>query len=87
MYDLAPGLLALTKKLANQVKRFEVLLPMMKSLSKKSGLSCKLSVRQGMDQVTVLRSESPRPMAVTGKVGIHFPIIEGSVGATLLLEH
>ncbi|MDA3798115.1 MAG: helix-turn-helix domain-containing protein [Kiritimatiellae bacterium] len=87
IYDLAPGLLSLTKKLADQTKRLEVLYPQMRLLSEKSGLSCKLSVRQGMDQVVVLRSESPRPMSISGKIGVHFPIIEGSVGATLLLEH
>ncbi|UKI34934.1 MAG: hypothetical protein L6W00_21760 [Lentisphaeria bacterium] len=40
----------------------------------------------GRDQVSILRAESPRPMAVSGKIGVHFPIIEGSVGAALLAD-
>ena len=83
-YDIAPGLLPVTEKLTDATRRFRHLQPQLEILSTRTGLSCKLSIRQGQDQVTILRAESPRPMAVSGRVGTHFPLIEGSVGAALL---
>ena len=34
--------------------------------------------------MTVFRAESPRPVAVSGRLGATFPLIEGSVGGALL---
>ena len=83
-YDLSGGLLSAAMKLAGRASRFEAAQPLLEALSAKTGLSCKLSIRQGAEQVTILRAESPRPMAVSGKVGSRFPLVEGSVGAALL---
>ena len=49
-------------------------------------LCAKLSVRQGRDQVPILRAESPRSVAVSSRLGVRFPVIEGSVGAALLFK-
>ncbi|MBN2711089.1 MAG: IclR family transcriptional regulator [Planctomycetes bacterium] len=83
-YTISGGILMAAMKLVNRVARFESAQPVLERLSAQTGLSCKLSIRQGEDQVTVLRAESPRPMSISGKVGARFPIIEGSVGAALL---
>lgn len=84
LYDIAPGILAVTNKLNNYKKRFESSKPVLHQLSAATGLASKLSIRHGMQQFTVLRAESPKPMAINGKTGVHFPLIEGSVGAALL---
>lgn len=83
-YDLSGGMLSAAMKLAGRASRFEAAQPLLEALSAKIGLSCKLSIRQGAEQMTILRAESPRPMAVSGKVGSRFPLVEGSVGAALL---
>ncbi len=85
LYDLSDGLLAPAMKLLDRPRRFECLQPILEQLSQTTGLSCKLSVRQADEQVTVLRAESPAPMAVSGKVGARFPVVEGATGAALLL--
>ncbi len=80
-FSLSLGLLPLVRK---QSVFFGNLQPLLEELSQTSKLSCKLSIRQGGEQVSVLRAESPEPFAVSGKIGARFPIIEGSVGAALL---
>jgi DNA-binding IclR family transcriptional regulator len=47
-------------------------------------LSVKCSVREGPDQVTLARAESPRPLAVSSPVGARFPVVTGASGACLL---
>jgi DNA-binding IclR family transcriptional regulator len=86
-YDIAPGMLAITDKLSDLTKKYEMLQPQLDFLSLKTGLSCKLSICQGQEQFSVLRAESPKPMSVSGRVGVHFPLIEGSVGSALLMMH
>ncbi len=83
-YDLSGGILAASMKLSDKIRRFDKAQPILDRLANESGLSCKLSIRQGTDQLTILRAESPGPIIVSGKVGTRFPVIEGSVGAALL---
>ncbi|OGV75362.1 MAG: hypothetical protein A3K19_08950 [Lentisphaerae bacterium RIFOXYB12_FULL_65_16] len=83
-YDLSGGILSATMKLVQYLARYEQCQPLLNRLAATTGLSTKLSIRQGNEQVTVLRAESPRPLSVSGKVGARFPVIEGSVGAALL---
>lgn len=85
-YDLSNGLAPVVHKLSDFTARFSVVQPVLDRLAAETGLCCKLSIRQGRDQVSILRAESPRPMAVSGKIGVHFPIVEGSVGAALLAD-
>lgn len=60
--------------------------PVLDELAEKTRLSCKLSLRDGEFQTVALRAEPPDAFAVSaGRVGAHFPVIEGSVGAALLL--
>ncbi len=83
-FDLAGGVLSAAMKLMDQANRFKFVQPWLEGLAERSGFSCKLSVRQGNEQLTILRAEADRPMVVTGKVGARFPVIEGTVGAALL---
>lgn len=57
--------------------------------AKKYEIGCKLSIRQGQEQVTVFRSQPTGseflPVFSSKKIS-RFPIIEGSVGAALLAE-
>lgn len=83
-YDLSFGLLGTVRKLTDGAARFRAMLPVLEELAQATGLCCKLSVRQGEFQIPLLRAESPRPMAVSGRIGVRFPAAEGSVGAALL---
>jgi len=83
-YDLSSGLLPIVLKLCSRTLRLQDAQPVLERLTAATGLAAKLSVRQGDEQVTILRAESPRPLSVSGKVGGRFPVIEGTVGAALL---
>lgn len=85
-YDLSNGAFFVLKKLSEKSVRFEAVQPILEKLTEETMLSSKLSIRQGSEQVTLLRAESSQPMTVTGRVGSRFPLIEGSVGAALLLD-
>jgi len=85
-YVMAGGILRAAMKVADRITRFGAAQPILDQLARATELSCKLSIRQGDEQVTVLRAESPRPMSVSGRVGARFPVVEGSVGAALLSD-
>ena len=83
-FDISGGLLTASMRLFDKAKLFENAQPTLEALSAKTGLSSKLSIRQGFEQISILRAESPLAVSVSGKVGARFPVIEGSVGAALL---
>jgi len=83
-YDLSNGMMPIVLKLSSLTARLQEAQPILERLTARTGLSSKLSIRQGDEQVTILRAESSRPISVSGKLGCRFPIIEGSVGAALL---
>jgi DNA-binding IclR family transcriptional regulator len=58
--------------------------PVVEQLVQRTSLAAKLSVRQGDDAITVYRVESPKPMSLSGRVGVRFSLIYGSSGACLL---
>ena len=49
-------------------------------------MACKLSIRRGNEQVTIERAEPVGPYSVVSAVNSSFPVIEGSVGAALLVD-
>ena len=85
-YTLSLGMLDIWLKSSGLSFFFEQFQPILENLSEKAHLSCKLSIRSGSDQITVLRAESPDPFSISGKIGAKFPVIEGSVGAALLCK-
>lgn len=83
-YFIANGILKATESFVHQNFNFDKFQILIDRLTQVSGLSCKISVRCGYEQITVLRGESPQKISISSKVGSHFPLIEGSVGAALL---
>lgn len=85
-YDIDSGILAAARKVADEIDRFNDTIPILEKLANQTRMEAKISIRRGDYQITLHRAESPRPVAVSGRVDAQFPIIEGSVGATLLLD-
>lgn len=83
-YVFSRGLLPFLEPLMGLERAVEALRADLQSLSRTTGLSVKLSQRQGVEQVTVGRAESPRPIAPTSSVGARFPVVLGASGACLL---
>lgn len=83
-YDFSFGLLPCLSKivtLGNKVKHLE---PLVQKLSHDTELTVKVSIAEGNQQVSILRQNSSKPLAVAVKIGTRFPIIEGSVSGALL---
>lgn len=85
-YSLSIGMACILMRSQRNGSLFSSAQAVLDKLSETSRLSCKLSIRQWNEQVTVLRADSPEPFAVGGKSGDRFPVIEGSVGAVLLAD-
>jgi DNA-binding IclR family transcriptional regulator len=83
-YVFSLGMLPFVRPLQGLDRVITVLRPTMERLAETTGLSAKLSARQGFDQVTLARVESSRPLGVTSRVGARFPVIVGASGACLL---
>lgn len=85
-YELSLGLLAVTSQAGGWRRIMSFAQGPLDKLSAVTGLSAKVSIRQGEEQVAALRSESPRPVALTGRIGARYHVVEGSSGACLLLD-
>lgn len=84
-YVLATGLLPLARRVCQAEEWQELIREPLMELAARTRLAVKLSVRRGAGEyMTAFRAESPEPMAVTGKVGATFPVVEGTVGGALL---
>lgn len=81
-YAVSAGFALLASRYASS--SWERFRPVLASLSERTGLTVKLSIREGVEHVMVLRQESPHPFGVSLKAGVRFPVVEGSVGAALL---
>lgn len=85
-YELSFGLLPLLEPLVSYEQLIESVRRPLVEMADVIGLTAKLSVRQGHEAVTIFRAESPRPIAVSGKVGARSPVVDGSSGAVLLSD-
>ncbi|MFA6962229.1 MAG: helix-turn-helix domain-containing protein [Opitutaceae bacterium] len=85
-HELSLGLLPLLQPLARHELLVETCRPILTKLAVDTGLSVKLSVRQGEHAVSVLRAESPRETSVTVRVGSVFHLTLGSSGTVLMSE-
>ncbi len=83
-YELDEGLLDIVRPLLGPEHLAEAARPILRKLAGDTGLTAKLSLRRGNEQVTIARIESPRPLAVTGRVGSRYPVVLGASGAALL---
>lgn len=86
-YDLSHGFLEIGRKLMKNAESVKSMQKFLDSLSEKTGLSSKLSMRKGFSEYsTMLRAEPEGTFVISGKVGASFPIIEGSVAGVLLCD-
>lgn len=85
-YELSAGLVRLLKPLAGHQWLVDHVSEPLRQLAKVTKLAAKLSVREGRDAITILRMDSPRPIAIGGQVGARFPLAFGSSGAALMCD-
>jgi DNA-binding IclR family transcriptional regulator len=83
-YELSFGLLPLLQPLARHDLLIELVREPLLRLSKDSGLTVKISVRQADSAVTLFRIESPRPTSVNARLGASFHLSLGSSGTVLM---
>lgn len=85
-YELDHGILPLVHHCYRSMQIFEHAQDLMDDITQKLNVACKISLRRGEEQTTIMRSELPGPFSLTGQVGASFPVVEGSVGAALLYQ-
>lgn len=83
-YALSFGLLPLLQPLVRHELLIETVRDPLLALCHETGLTTKLSVRQGDFAVTLFRTESPRSTSIHVKIGTAFHLTLGSSGAVLL---
>jgi Transcriptional regulator len=83
-FTFSAGIFPLLKPLSDYQQLFEALGAPLRGLVEATGLTAKISVKQGDAASTVYRVESPRPLSPSFKVGGSFPLAYGSSGACLL---
>ncbi len=83
-FAFSTGMLPLLRPLSDYQRLFESLQEPLEFLVKETGLTAKISVKQGEQAVTVFRVESPRGLSPSSKVGAAFPLAYGSSGACLM---
>jgi DNA-binding IclR family transcriptional regulator len=85
-HELSLGLLPLLQPLVRHELLVETARPALQKLAAETGLSAKLSVRQGDHAFALLRAESPRETSIAVRVGASFPLALGSSGAVLIAD-
>lgn len=70
----------------DRMRRIVALQPLLDGLVDGTSLSAKFSIREGGEQVSVLRAMPAADISVAWKVGARFPVVEGTVGAALLSQ-
>ncbi|HBR94781.1 MAG TPA: transcriptional regulator [Opitutae bacterium] len=83
-FTFSSGMFPLLKPLSDYQQLFESLGAPLRQLVEQTGLTAKISVKQGDVAATVYRIESPRPLSPSFKLGGTFPLALGSSGACLL---
>jgi DNA-binding IclR family transcriptional regulator len=83
-FTFSSGIFPLLKPLSDYQQLFDALGAPLRGVVAATGLTAKISVKQGDVASTVYRVESPRPVSPSFKVGGTFPLAYGSSGACLL---
>jgi DNA-binding IclR family transcriptional regulator len=83
-HAVSVGLLPVLQPLREVEDLAGVVQPVLDELALRSGLTAKVSVRQGDEAVTVARCESPQATSVAVRIGASFQLALGSSGAVLL---
>lgn len=85
-FELSFGLVPLLRPLLHHELLIETVREALDRLARKTGLTAKLTVRQGGDAVTLCSAASPRPHGITSRVGATISLTIGSSGAVFLAE-
>jgi DNA-binding IclR family transcriptional regulator len=83
-FDLSIGLLPLFEPLVRHELLIDTVRDSLLALNRETGLTTKVSVRQGDFAVTLFRTESQQSTSVQVKTGAAFHLVVGSSGAVLL---
>ena len=83
-FELSFGLVPLLRPLLRHEVLIETVREPLTQLARNTGLTAKLTIRQGDDAVTIFSAQSPRPHAITSRVGAVVSLAIGSSGATYL---
>lgn len=83
-FELSFGLVPLLRPLLRHELLIETVREPLTQLARTTGLTAKLTVRQGDDAVTLYSANSPKGTAITSRVGSVVSLAIGSSGATFL---
>lgn len=83
-FELSFGLVPLLRPLLRHEVLIEAVRDPLAQLARTTGLTAKLTVRQGDDAVTIHSANSPKGTAITSRVGSVVSLAIGSSGATFL---
>lgn len=83
-FELSFGLVPLLRPLLRHELLIETLREPLAQLARTTGLTAKVTVRQGDDAVTLAAAPSPRPHAIASRVGAVVSLAIGSSGAAFL---
>lgn len=83
-FELSFGLVPLMRPLLRHEVLIETVRERLVELAQKTGVTAKLSLRQGDQHVTIFSAQSPRPHAVVSRVGAVGSLAVGSNGAVYL---
>lgn len=85
-YEISFGIMPLLDSFANHELLVETVRAALNALARKTGLTVKMSIRQGSDAVTICRAESPKATSVNVRLGSKFHLSLGSSGAIFLSQ-
>ncbi|RRJ94868.1 transcriptional regulator [Opitutaceae bacterium TAV4] len=83
-HEISFGLLPLLQPLSRHELLIETVREPLRQLARDTGLTAKISVRQGDSAITIFRVESPRATSVNVKIGAAFHLVLGSSGTVLM---
>jgi DNA-binding IclR family transcriptional regulator len=83
-HEISFGLLPLLQPLSRHELLIETVREPLRQLTRDTGLTAKISVRQGDNAITVFRVESPRATSVNVRIGAAFHLALGSSGSVLM---
>ena len=83
-YRIAFGLAHISRCYSRIEHGLALLESPLRELAETTGLSVKITLREGHQAVTALRAEPPNPHSITSPIGGGFPLVIGSAAAALL---
>ena len=83
-FELSSGLMPVAKVLFRNMDMEKQLQPILDQFVKLSGVSGKISIRQGNDALTLICATANKPMSLSSQPGLSFSLAYGSSGAAFL---